>query len=211
MDTAIVVAVLGGLVTASGWVVTNLTLKLRENETRRLQLIRDHSAQQISEFYAPLTALTEQLNTIANIWDNIEGPEKDSPKLATLLFTESFGPVHEDILSILKNKIHLAEGREIPVSFVNYFHHYRALRVKFSLEKAGIPVTVKVPEFPSQFYHDVRSGLRAASARYEDTIDQLRAPRSAPPHSLWDRTGRIKATRRTGRCLLPDKAQTPTR
>jgi len=136
MDTPIIVAIVGAAAAIVGGI---------ENETRRLQLIREHAVQQISEFYAPLSALIEQLNATANICDGIEGPDRQSPELAKLIYADSFGPAHEEILAILKNKIHLAEGRQVPESFIDYLHHYRAQRTQVMLEKAGLSVTVKDP------------------------------------------------------------------
>ena len=52
MDPKIAVAIITALVTAIGWIATHFSFKWREDDTRRLQLIRDHAAEQIREFYA---------------------------------------------------------------------------------------------------------------------------------------------------------------
>jgi hypothetical protein len=80
MDTAIVVALVTVAGGAIGGLVSHLLLRWCENETRRLQLIRDRSAQQISEFYAPLDALIEQLDATATICNRIEGRDRDKPE-----------------------------------------------------------------------------------------------------------------------------------
>ena len=84
-------------------------IKARENETRRLQLIRDHTALQIAEFYAPLSALTEQLDAAATIGDSLVVPEDERTKVNDLIFAHSFSATHREIFQILKTKLHLAE------------------------------------------------------------------------------------------------------
>jgi hypothetical protein len=191
MDTAIIVA----FVAAAAGLASHLVLRWRENETRRLQLIRDLSAQQISEFYAPLSALIEQLDATATICDGIEGRDKDKPEISKLIHADSFAPLHEEIVSILKSKVHLAEGRQVPPSVVHYLHHYRAQRTQEMLQKAGLSVSVKDPGFPSKFYDDVMLGLAAASARYEETVEQLRAPIFG---SFWQQAGPAPPTANGG-------------
>jgi hypothetical protein len=187
MDPKVLVAIIAGVVTAIGWIVTHFSLKWREDATRRLQLIRDHAAEQIKEFYAPLSALTEQLDAAATICEGVKvlKPEH-ATKIAELIYADSFEPTHEEIMNILKTKLHLAEPDHInKKSFIDYLHHYRAGHIKAMLDRNGLSADVKDPGFPSDFPDDIRKGLNAAYARYDASIKELQ-------HGQWPIVGKLR-------------------
>ena len=62
----------------------------------------------------PLSALTEQLDVTANICEGIKAKSShNAAKIADLIYEDSFEPTHEEIMTILKTKLHLAEGNHI--------------------------------------------------------------------------------------------------
>jgi hypothetical protein len=167
-------------VAAIGWTVAYFLTVWRDDRTKRLQIGLDHTSAQIKEFYAPLVALTDQLNTTANVKDIMtsEKSNAEAHALSGLFYEKFFLPIHEEINAILKTKVHLLEGRVVPDSFAEYFRHYATEKAFWSLTKSGKDVSnVQVPAYPSTFYYDVRRGYADVVARYEDTLEELRERR----------------------------------
>lgn len=183
VQNSIVLAIATTFLTAITAILGHFLIKARENETRRLQLMRDHTALQIAEFYAPLSALTEQLDAAATIGDTLVVPEDERTKVNDLIFAHSFSATHREIFEILKTKLHLAEGRQIPPSFVKYLRHYWAQNIQSILKQANTSATVNDPGFPEDFFWDVKAGLSNVSARYEDSVQMLQTPWH-PVHGL---------------------------
>jgi hypothetical protein len=69
LTAAVIAAVVGGL----GWIAAYLLTGIREDRTKRLQLTIEHASTQIKEFYAPLMALTDQLDTTATVKESVVG------------------------------------------------------------------------------------------------------------------------------------------
>lgn len=180
-------------------------LRLREDTTKRLELTRIYAAKQIEEFYAPLVALTDQLNITVNACEGLEAIDlQDKQKLEDLVYERNFEPAHEEIFQILKTKIHLVDRRIIPESFEQYLLHYRNQKIKTTLDRAGIKSKIVDVPFPSQFYWDVRDGLKHVAARYEDTIIELR-------DGVWPFLSLIKQAwrRQAARSILNTQAHDP--
>jgi hypothetical protein len=104
--TAAIGAVIGGV----GWIIAYILTGLREDRTKRLQLTIEHTSTQIKEFYAPLTALTDQLNTLVLVKRSVVGDGPEDQALSGLFYAKFFLPIHEEINAILKSKVHLLEG-----------------------------------------------------------------------------------------------------
>jgi hypothetical protein len=163
-----------------GWAIAYILKGWREDRTTRLQIELDHASAQMKEFYAPLVALTDQLNTTAAIKETVTSGKtpEDQHALTELIYFSFFLPIHEEINAILKTKIHLLEGRTTPRSFDDYFEHFTTEKAYWNLRKAGKDVSnIQVPDYPSRFYHDVRKDHAKVVARYEDTLEELRERR----------------------------------
>jgi len=153
---------------------------VREDRTKRLQLtIERRTSAQINEFYAPLRALTDQLDASVSVKEAVE---KDQPaevkdRISKQMHTDLFLPLHEQINGILKTKVHLLEGIEIPKSFTEFFVHTETEKAYWKLEGVGIDVSnaIQMP-YPEKFYDDVRSGFDAVIWRYENSVEELRHP-----------------------------------
>lgn len=143
----------------------------REDRTKRLQIELDHASAQMKEFYAPLVALTAQLDTTASIKGAVTSgmTPKDEYELAELMYSSFFLPLYEGINGILKTKVHLLEGRATPQSFDEYFEHFTTEKAYWTLKKGG--------KDPAAFYHDVRKDYARVAARYEDALQELRERR----------------------------------
>jgi hypothetical protein len=163
-----------------GWAAAYVLTGWREDRTKRLQIELDHASAQMKEFYAPLVALTAQLDTTASIKGSVAAgmtPEGEY-ELSELLYSTFFSPLHEEINGILKTKVHLLEGRTTPQSFNEYFEHFTTEKAYWTLKTAGKNVSnMRVPIYPAGFYQDVRKDYANVAARYEDTLQELRERR----------------------------------
>jgi hypothetical protein len=171
-------AVFGTVAAAVGWFAGYVLTGWREARTKRLQLEIERASSQIKEFYAPLMALTDQLNATVDavLVRAAKGKEgADYHKLAGIVYDRFFLPIHEEINSILKSKIHLHEGAIPPPSFTDYFAHYAAEKAYWKLSELGEDVSqMEIPGYPASFYHDVRSGYAEVVNRYEKALQELR-------------------------------------
>jgi hypothetical protein len=118
--------VIGALIAAIsallGLFIGQYLTRWREDRTKRIQLTIEHAEKQLSEFYSPLLALVEQLDKIADASGEIEKADiKDRPDIDRIMWEDIYSPVHEEILAILKAKIHLIDGFDIKNSFTDYF------------------------------------------------------------------------------------------
>ena len=165
---------------ALGWCAAYVLTGWREDRTKRLQLELEHASQQIREFYAPLVALTDQLDSTVDVYEAVtEGKsEEERHTLSGLFYARFFLPIHEQINEILKTKVHLLEGPTTPKSFTFYFKHYATEKAYWNLTGDGKDVSnMRIPPYPSEFYYDVRKGYDAVLQRYEDTLQELRQRR----------------------------------
>jgi hypothetical protein len=88
-------AVFGAVTAAVGWFAGYVLTGWREDRTKRLQLEIERASSQIKEFYAPLMALTDQLDTTVDavLVRAAKGKEgADYHKLAGLIYNRFFLP-----------------------------------------------------------------------------------------------------------------------
>jgi|SRR5450755_2416139 len=182
LTTAAIAAAVGG----AGWICAYFLTGWRDDRTKRLQLELERTSVQIKEFYAPLKALTDQLDTTVNVLEAVvKGKEGDDHhRLVGLVYVRFFLPIHEEINSILKTKAHLLEGAEPPPSFKLYFEHYATEKAYWNLKNDKEDVSnIRMPPFPPDFYTDVREGYSIVIKRYEDALEELRRRRLL--FNLW--------------------------
>jgi hypothetical protein len=177
---ALTTAAVSAFVGAVGWMAAYFLTGVRDDRTKRLQLTTDHASLQIREFYAPLVALTDQLDTMVDVSDAAHKGKlpEEARQLSSVMFNKFFSPLHEEINSILKTKIHLHEGADISQSYTDFFRHYASEKAYWSLADAGNDVSqMTVTAYPPEFYHDVRRGYKIVVKRYEDSVQELRHKR----------------------------------
>ena len=172
--SALIAAVSALLVLFVGQYLT----KWRDDRTKRIQLTMGQAEKQLSEFYSPLLSFVEQLDTIAKASGEIDKAENtEKPAIAKIMWDDLYSPVHEEILTILKTKIHLIEGFDIRSSFTLYLHHYASQKIYWQLVANGHPIpTMKTVGYPEEFYWDIRNGLYLATKKYENSLQELRNP-----------------------------------
>src|SRR5262249_9743725 len=90
LNSAITTAAIAALVGGLGWIVAYVLNGFRDDRTKRLQLTIEHTSTQIREFYAPLVALTDQLDTTVSVKTAaVEGKSQEEEyKLSGLIYKE---------------------------------------------------------------------------------------------------------------------------
>jgi hypothetical protein len=176
INHAIWIAAIGAVVSGLGWIAAYFLNGRRDDRTKRIQLTIDHTSTQLSEFYDPLVALTQELAVLAN---DVKGKtvcgktEEDKHAIDELFYNDYFLPLHQEITKILYTKVHLAEG-ELE-TFPKYFEHYAAEKAYWDLIKKNQDVSnLHPPGYPSEFNFEVRRGRDVVRERYEASIKELR-------------------------------------
>jgi hypothetical protein len=170
-------AVIAALGTLLGLFLGHFFTRWREDRTKRIQFTIEHAEKQLSEFYSPLLALVEQLDTTARASEAIdEANIEDKPAVDRIMWEDIYSPIHEEIMRILKTKIHLIEGFDIKPSFTHYFHHYASQKIYWHLLTKDHPITgMTIVGYPPDFYDDVREGVTIVGNRYENSLRELRS------------------------------------
>jgi hypothetical protein len=180
------IALLAVLVTVTGWFVTQYLNRQKEDRTRRLESLLKHYQKQIEEFYGPLFNLVHQIflvnHTLFAILTakNKDGTpcltEEQGGKISNYFLEKHFAKLHEEINEILKAKLYLVEGSELPESFYDYMRHAyqeRDQRAIYTDLGIGTSFVLGVP-WPEQFYADIKSGFGNAMRKYEDCLSGLK-------------------------------------
>ncbi len=198
MDATFLIALIGAIVTALGWLVTHLLSTSSEERRQKLIFQTRFMRRQLDELYGPLTflllegrqtfqALAETLGR-----DQLKDEDVDSfsePELKAWLFwvDEDFFPRNEKIKKLLSKKTHLIEGGEVPKSYLMFLDHHNSWKISHDRWlKQGITYGwhSKI-NWPDQFEKDVLctfNELKKRHARLMGLISEdkrFRVPRHA--------------------------------
>jgi hypothetical protein len=156
-----------------------------EDRTRKLESLMRHYERQIEEFYGPLFNMVHQVFVTNHIQSEIVRQSKaESAEHARDYFHATyFGPLHDGIRQIVRTKLYLIEGSEMPASFYLYLKHAAQERDQRVLWKQyGVDSSfLKGEPWPDQFYDDIKAGFERAMKNYEACLDGLKA-QEAPSH-----------------------------
>ena len=156
----------------------NLT-QVAEDRRRKLEGLQRYYQRQIEEFYGPLFNSVQQIfmanDVQAAILKNIKGAATEQVRD---YFQETyFGPLHDDIRQILRTKLYLVEGRDVPKSFYDYLRHagqerdQRVIWKRYQLDTSFL----KGKPWPDNFDEDIRIGFESAMKNHENCLDGLKA------------------------------------
>ena len=158
------------------------TTKRHEDRTRRIEAKMKHLQRQIEELYGPLYSLVRQI-FIANhvqyaLLDSNETvlSTEQRQNISDFFQTTYFIPLHSEIISILKTKLYLAEGADVPDSFYYYQKHAIQERIQRTLwlEKRIDTSFVSGEKFPDGFFPDIEQSLKKVMAEYEEVVQSLK-------------------------------------
>jgi len=173
-------ALLAAAVAVVGWPVTYLYAKRKDDQTRRTEAKLKHLERQIDELYGPLEALIQQVFAVWRVREGLLSPDShltaDQKEAArTLIWQDFFFPIHQQIQTLLRTKLHLVEGK-VPSSFEAYRQHavqeaaQHSLWDKLQIDTTG---TAERKEWPDQFPIDVFRTLRRLREHYDLVLQHL--------------------------------------
>jgi hypothetical protein len=150
-----------------------------EDRARKLERLLRHYERQVEEFYGPLWNMVHQLyvcnHTKSQLVSGVRGEQIS--KVEEYYQNAYFGPLHNEIREIIKTKLYLVEGAEMPQSFYAYLKHALQERDQRTLAKDYRVDTSFLPgiEWPSQFHADIKQGFDSAMKNYEACLAGLKA------------------------------------
>ncbi len=152
-----------------------------EDRTRKLESLKRHYERQIEEFYGPLFNMVHQIFASSDIQEEIlaQVDERQSEQVREYFLTTYFDPMHASVREILRTKLYLIEGSEMPESFYSYLTHaaqerdQRALWREYRIDTSFLPGK----PWPASFYDDIREGFQTAMRNYEKCLDGLKTVR----------------------------------
>lgn len=166
-------------VTAIGWYATYAYAKMREDRTRRLDLLLKFHARQIEELYGPLLSLIEQIFNVWQVRENVlrgtEYSAEDQRRIKDFFRQQYFTPLHQEIGALLRTKLYLLEGGRLPGSFTEYLEHATQEACQHRLwSELGIDTSkVRGRQWPQAFDKDVKSALDRLMAEYQSGLAKL--------------------------------------
>jgi len=167
------------VVTIVGWYVTYAYAKRREDRTRRLDLLLKLRAQQIEELYGPLRSLIDQIFNVWGVRENIlrgiDLPPEDDSRVREFFFQNYFTPLHQEIASLLRTKLYLLEGGQLPGSFAAYLEHstQEACQHRLASELGVDTSGVSDRAWPDDFYGEVTASLERLIAEHQSGLARL--------------------------------------
>jgi hypothetical protein len=184
---AVSVALVGGIVTAFGWIVTNYLTTRRDESRLRLEAQQKFLERQIEELYGPLTVvLHEGRRTFKdlceimgreNIFEN-DGPLSKEDQATWLFWADAdFFPRNEFIRTLLKTKAHLIEGPEFPKSYVDFLDHCNSWSInhlRWKVDQIPYPFHSKI-DWPDHFEEEVIATANQLKLRHSNVIGTLRS------------------------------------
>jgi hypothetical protein len=178
--TEILPVLITAAVTVFGWYATYSYAKIREDRTRRLDLLIKLRAQQIEQLYGPLLSLIEQIFNVWQVQENVlrgtSYAKDDQRKIRDFFWRHYFTPLHQEIRALLKTNPYLLEGGRIPESSTEYLEHATQEACQHRLwSELGIDTSkVKGRQWPQMFYKDVKSALDELMNDYQSGLARLK-------------------------------------
>jgi hypothetical protein len=179
MNINLLIGLLAALVSVLGWFITNY-LEFRKGEkNRRIQESLKYLQEQIEDFYGPLFNIITQVSISSNVLENLlrndrnkEGMEDRHRKILHFFQANYFVPLHHQFNAVIKNKLYLAEGNELPESFYQYSRHAIQEQAQLSLWTENGVDTSDVPgiPYPSYLYNELKVVLDDLMKEYSKQI-----------------------------------------
>jgi hypothetical protein len=179
MDATLLIALIGALVTALGWLVTNLLSESAEKQRRRLIYQTKFIRQQLNQLYGPLAflllegrqtfqALADTLGRERLIDSDVETFSEAELKAWLFWIDADFFPRNEKIKRLLAKSTHLIEGGVVPESFLIFLDHYNSWKITHDRWlKEGIAYCWHSRiDWPEQFEIDVLDTFHTLKQRH---------------------------------------------
>jgi hypothetical protein len=180
MTDPLIIAAIGATVTVCGWFVTYAYARRTDDRRRRLEAYLQYRSQQIEQLYGPLLSLIEQIFNVwqvrGNILRNTETSADREQAIKQLIWKRYFQPLHTEIAGLLRTKLYLLEGSDLPKSFADYLEHARQEECQHLLWDELQIDTSHVPTrpWPDDFHPDVKDTLKKLMDERQRGLAQLR-------------------------------------
>lgn len=157
------------------------------DRTRKIESLMKHYERQIEEFYGPLFNMVNQIFVANHVeWEllntkqngqNLINDENMREMVRDYFQKTYFLPLHDEIISIMRSKLYLVEGAEVPETFYLYLKHAAQERDQRILWKQhGIDSSfLRGEPWPDRFYDDIKKGFETAMKRHESCLEGLKA------------------------------------
>jgi hypothetical protein len=157
-----------------------------EDRTRRIESLMKHHEKQIEEFYGPLFNMVNQIFVANEIkWELLHRDPSGSKSVKDKAAREAvedyyhqtyFIPLHDQVTAIMRSKLYLVDGDEMPQSFYRYMKHASQERDQIALWKQHQIDTsfLKGEPWPDDFYNDIKAGFERAMKNYERCLNGLK-------------------------------------
>ena len=188
MQPAVEAALIAAAVAVIGWYATYAYAKRKEDRTRRIELQIKYRQRQIEELYGPLSSLIKQ---IGNVWqvrgDILQQPfsAEQQHKIREFIWKNYFRPLHQEIASLMRTKLYLLEGGQIPASFADYLQHATQEDCQHRLrDDLYLETYAPSKKFPRRFPEEVDETLSRLLSEHQAGIDRLRHWRPATQYKV---------------------------
>lgn len=179
MEVTLLVALVGAVITALGWLVTHFLSSSSEKRLRRLIYQRKFIRRQIVELYGPLAflllegrqtfqALADTLGREHLIDEDVDTFSEQELKAWLFWVDADFFPRNEKIKALLSKKTHLIEGEAVPESYLAFLDHYNSWKISHERwVKQGVKYGWRSKlNWPDQFEVDVICTFKELKKRH---------------------------------------------
>lgn len=174
----LIAALVAATATAVGWIVSYAYGRRRDAESRKLELRVRYRQRQIEELYGPLFSLIEQVFSASEVQDRIlpdQGHQlsaTDQDRVRRFFWEKQFAPLHAEIRQLLRTKLYLLEGAELPESLAQYLEHATQEECQLRLWYESGVSTSHVPgrPWPRDFYEEIRHTLTRLMREYQGIL-----------------------------------------
>ena len=197
IDASVLVAVIGGLVTALGWLVSTRLTASQERQRQQADALLKYVERQLEELYGPLAFLIyEGRRTYEDLLEALgrtyvfeaNAPLPEDELRIWLFWTEfDFLPRNAKIKALLTSKTHLIDGPTFLDSYIAFLDHTNSWEIshrRWKEQKVEYPWHSKV-NWPDEFESEVTDTFQDLKAKHAALIGKLE---SAPDRKPFDRS-----------------------
>jgi hypothetical protein len=177
MNATLLAAFVAALVTVLGWFLT----RRWEAHMRRLEQDLKYKQRQIEEFYGPLYNLMHQIFAAEDVQENFLDAYPQKEYEIRKYFQEYyFLPFHSEMLRILKDRLYLVEGADVPESFEDYLKHACDDRVRLALQL----FPERNWDWPEDFENELNQGFSSVMNEYNRLLNRLMVNSPSQPQKV---------------------------
>ena len=174
----LIAALVAATATAAGWVVSYAYGRRRDAQAKELELRVRYRQRQIEELYGPLFSLIEQVFSADEVQERIlpQGAQvlsdEEQDRVRRFFWEQQFAPLHKEIRQLLRTKLYLLEGAELPDSLSQYLEHATQEECQRRLwYESGVSTSHVAGEpWPSDFYDEIKSTLTRLMKEYQGIL-----------------------------------------